>query len=316
MAGETSSRPAAHRSRSRSFQPCPARRLRSRSRATGRPRRCPAGRGGARSWPSLGAFVLTAIGALVVDLPAVAFGVKVTSSHTPPGLTIADTFVQDLAFVAAPLLCARRFSGAVRSWQFGLRRAGLWLGVGRADGARPGDRVPDPERDLVDAGQPRQGETARTARHRREHAAARAQCRADVRGGADVRGVPVPRVHLHRAAHRGACCPRRSRTGCCSAACMPARRRRSTLLPLAALGFGLCLLYPLQRLAVSGDRRPCAQQLARLRQPRGLDVVGRPRADRGLAARRHGGDRGLQARRPDRPRDAREGSSRTPRPAA
>ena len=76
----------------------------------------------------LGAFVLTAIGALAVDLPAVAFGVKVTSSHTPPGLTIADTFVQDLAFVAAPLLCARQFSGAVRSWQFGLRRPGSGWG--------------------------------------------------------------------------------------------------------------------------------------------------------------------------------------------
>src|SRR5581483_2509653 len=70
----------------------------------------------------LGAFVLTAIGAIVVDLPAVAFGAEITSSHTPPGLTIADTFVQDLAFVAAPLLCAHWLTRAVRPWQFGLRR--------------------------------------------------------------------------------------------------------------------------------------------------------------------------------------------------
>jgi uncharacterized protein len=76
----------------------------------------------------LGAFVLTAIGALVVDLPAVAFGVEVTSSHTPPGLTIADTFVQDLAFVAAPLLVARMGGRVVRSWQFGLRRPGVGWG--------------------------------------------------------------------------------------------------------------------------------------------------------------------------------------------
>jgi hypothetical protein len=86
-------------------------------------------------WPAwsafvalLGAFVLTAIGAIVVDLPAVALGVKVTSSHTPPGLTIADTFVQDLAFIAAPLWCAQRFSRVVRSWQFGLRRPGVGWG--------------------------------------------------------------------------------------------------------------------------------------------------------------------------------------------
>jgi membrane protease YdiL (CAAX protease family) len=72
-----------------------------------------------------GAFVLTAVAALVVDLPAVALGVEITSSHTPPGLTIADTFVQDLAFVAAPLICAHWFARPVRSWQFGLRRPGV-----------------------------------------------------------------------------------------------------------------------------------------------------------------------------------------------
>jgi membrane protease YdiL (CAAX protease family) len=75
-----------------------------------------------------GAFVLTAIGALAVDLPAVAFGVEITSSHTPPGLTIADTFVQDLAFVAAPLICAYWFGRVVRAWQFGLRRPGAGWG--------------------------------------------------------------------------------------------------------------------------------------------------------------------------------------------
>ncbi len=76
----------------------------------------------------LGAFVLTAVGALVIDLPAVAFGVQVTSSHTPPGLTIADTFVQDLAFVAAPIMCAHIGGRAVRAWQFGLRRPGVGWG--------------------------------------------------------------------------------------------------------------------------------------------------------------------------------------------
>ena len=77
----------------------------------------------------LGAFVLTAIGALAIDLPAFAFGVEVTSSHTPPGLTIADTFVQDLAFVAGPLICAHWLTRAVRPWQFGLRRPGVGWGA-------------------------------------------------------------------------------------------------------------------------------------------------------------------------------------------
>ena len=74
------------------------------------------------------AFILTAIGALAVDLPAVLFGAEVTSSHTPPGLTIADTFVQDLAFVAAPLILAHMGGRVVRAWQFGLRKPGSGWG--------------------------------------------------------------------------------------------------------------------------------------------------------------------------------------------
>jgi membrane protease YdiL (CAAX protease family) len=68
--------------------------------------------------------VLAAVASLVVDLPALALGVKITSSHTPAGLTIADTFVQDVAFVAAAVYCAKLGRRAVRSWQFGLRPPG------------------------------------------------------------------------------------------------------------------------------------------------------------------------------------------------
>ena len=78
--------------------------------------------------------MLAAVGALVVDLPAVAFGVEITSSHTPPGLTIADTFVQDLAFVAAPSDLRALGGRAVRAWQFGLRAARGRLALGGADG--------------------------------------------------------------------------------------------------------------------------------------------------------------------------------------
>lgn len=73
----------------------------------------------------LGGLVLAAAGALVVDLPAVALGAKLTSRHTPPGLAIADTVVQDVAFVLAAVYCAHIGGRAVRSWQFGLRRPGV-----------------------------------------------------------------------------------------------------------------------------------------------------------------------------------------------
>jgi membrane protease YdiL (CAAX protease family) len=71
------------------------------------------------------ALVLTAVGAIVVDLPAVALGANITSSHTPAGLTIADTFVQDLAFVAASVYCAHLGGRKVRAWMFGLRPPGV-----------------------------------------------------------------------------------------------------------------------------------------------------------------------------------------------
>lgn len=68
--------------------------------------------------------VLAAVAGLVVDLPAIALGAEVTSSHTPGGLVIADTFVQDVAFVLAAVYCAKIGHRHVRSWQFGLRRPG------------------------------------------------------------------------------------------------------------------------------------------------------------------------------------------------
>jgi uncharacterized protein len=66
--------------------------------------------------------VLAGLGGLVVDIPALALGVKVSTSHVPPGLAIADTFVQDLAFVLAAVFCARLGGQVVAAWQFGMRR--------------------------------------------------------------------------------------------------------------------------------------------------------------------------------------------------
>jgi membrane protease YdiL (CAAX protease family) len=83
------------------------------------------------SWPPwiaplalLGGLVLATVGGLLVDLPALAFGVSLTSKHTPPGLILLNTVVQDLAFVVAAVYCAGMGGRVVRSWQFGLRRPG------------------------------------------------------------------------------------------------------------------------------------------------------------------------------------------------
>jgi uncharacterized protein len=79
----------------------------------------------------LGGLVLAAVGGLVVDLPALALGATITSSHTPPGLSIADTVVQDVAFVLAAVFFAQLGGRAVSAWQFGLRRPrGGWRAAG------------------------------------------------------------------------------------------------------------------------------------------------------------------------------------------
>ena len=93
------------------------------------------------SWPPwtaaaalVGGFVLATLGGLFVDLPALAFGVKLTTSHTPPGLVIVDTAVQDVAFVVAAVYCAKLGGRVVRHWQFGLRAPaiGWWRAFGLA----------------------------------------------------------------------------------------------------------------------------------------------------------------------------------------
>jgi uncharacterized protein len=79
-----------------------------------------------RPWTALaallGGLALALLGGLLVDVPALLAGVTITSSHTPPGLSIADTFVQDVGFVLASVFCAHLGGRVVRSWQFGLRR--------------------------------------------------------------------------------------------------------------------------------------------------------------------------------------------------
>jgi membrane protease YdiL (CAAX protease family) len=93
---------------------------------------------GTRAWPAwmapaalVAGLVLAAIGGLVVDIPALALGVKINQSHLPPGLVIADTAVQDVAFVLAAVFFAGLGGRTLAAWQFGLRPArvsrAVWL---------------------------------------------------------------------------------------------------------------------------------------------------------------------------------------------
>jgi membrane protease YdiL (CAAX protease family) len=79
-------------------------------------------------WPAwtgfvvlLAALVVAAVGGLIVDIPALVLGVKITSEHTPPGIEFADTVVQDVAFVLTAVLFAQIGGRTVRSSQFGYR---------------------------------------------------------------------------------------------------------------------------------------------------------------------------------------------------
>ena len=88
------------------------------------------------SWPPLLAFaalgsglVLAVLGSLLVDIPAIALGVNVSASHVPPGLTIADTAVQDAGFIAVAVFFAQLGGRKVDGAMFGLRPTRLWRAV-------------------------------------------------------------------------------------------------------------------------------------------------------------------------------------------
>ncbi len=99
---------------------------RSASGYGGDPRRSPSP--GWRPWTApvalLAGILFATLGSVVVDVPAALAGVKLTNP-TPPGITIADTFVQDVGFVLVAVWFAHLGGRAVRAWQFGLRRPGV-----------------------------------------------------------------------------------------------------------------------------------------------------------------------------------------------
>jgi len=64
-----------------------------------------------------------------VDIPAVIFGVTISTTHVPGGVEIADTAVQDVGFVLVALFFAHLGRRRVAAWQFGLRPTPLWRAV-------------------------------------------------------------------------------------------------------------------------------------------------------------------------------------------
>ncbi|HTZ85576.1 MAG TPA: type II CAAX endopeptidase family protein [Solirubrobacteraceae bacterium] len=76
--------------------------------------------------------VFATVGALIIDIPAAAFGVDVNAKHLAPGLTIADTAVQDAGFVLVAVFFAQIGGRVVSPEMFGLRptrlRRAVWLG--------------------------------------------------------------------------------------------------------------------------------------------------------------------------------------------
>jgi membrane protease YdiL (CAAX protease family) len=81
----------------------------------------------------ISAFVLANIAAVIVDIPALLLGAKIEGGSPSPGLLNADTFVQDAVFVACAVLFARVGGRTVRASQFGLRRpdTGWKAAIGR-----------------------------------------------------------------------------------------------------------------------------------------------------------------------------------------
>jgi uncharacterized protein len=69
----------------------------------------------------VGGLALSLVAGLIVDIPALVLGVSITSTHVPGGIEIADTVVQDGSFVVAAVFFAHLGGRTVKAWQFGLR---------------------------------------------------------------------------------------------------------------------------------------------------------------------------------------------------
>lgn len=80
------------------------------------------------AWVALvGGFAAAIAGALVIGIVAAAFGASL--EEPPPSVTISATYVQDLCLIAAAIMAAR-LAAAPRPSDFGLRPARFWRSLG------------------------------------------------------------------------------------------------------------------------------------------------------------------------------------------
>ncbi len=87
-------------------------------------------------WPSwtapvalISGLVVAVVAALIIDLPALALGVNLSAQHLPDGLQVADTAAQDAGFIGVAVFFAQLGGRRVAAWQFGLRPTSLWRAV-------------------------------------------------------------------------------------------------------------------------------------------------------------------------------------------
>jgi membrane protease YdiL (CAAX protease family) len=85
-------------------------------------------------WAPFAALLLTLViaiaGATVITVIAHFAGVDVSTSHTPRGIEIIGTVIQDAGLIVSAVVFARLTDGRVAAWQFGLRRVRFGTAVG------------------------------------------------------------------------------------------------------------------------------------------------------------------------------------------
>jgi membrane protease YdiL (CAAX protease family) len=78
------------------------------------------------AWAPFAAMLLTLViaiaGATVITVVAQLAGMDISAKHTPPGVAIGGTVIQDLALVVSAMVFAKVTDGSLTAWQLGLRR--------------------------------------------------------------------------------------------------------------------------------------------------------------------------------------------------
>ncbi len=203
----------------------------------------------------------------------------------PPGLTIADTVVQDVAFVLAAVFFAQLGGRSVSAWQFGLRPTRR--GAGDTAAAAHAARLPALQPDLGGVAVTREKEKLLEQLGTGESttllllSAALTCVIAPICEEFLFRGFIFTALRNWRGTWPAAVI-----TGLIFGGVHAGSAPAVDLVPLAGAGLRPVPALPLHGIAVSVHRGALAEQLARVRQPRGLGL-----ADPGADDRRACGHR-------------------------